>query len=132
MTRVKTDSRRLLTAVELEIMTALWKLGEGTVSRVLDQLPRPRKPAYTSVSTILRILEQKGWVGSRKEGRGHVYVPRIPRESYEATSLRHLIDGVFEGEPVSLVRRLLLIDEALSPADLRALRELLDGKKRSR
>ena len=70
---------KLLTEVELELMTALWKLGEGSVADVLETLPKERKLAYTSVSTILRILEQKKVLKARKEGRGHVYVPMLEK-----------------------------------------------------
>jgi predicted transcriptional regulator len=119
---------RLLTEAELGIMTILWRLGEGTVADVRAALPR--RLAYTSVSTLLRILEQKGVVGSRKEGRGHVYRPRVPKETYEAVSLRHLVGRVFDGAPVSLVRR-LLEQEELSPEELRELRRLVARKARS-
>ncbi len=59
---------RLLTKVELELMTILWRLGEGSVTHVLGELPDGRDLAYTSVSTILRILEQKKILKARKEG----------------------------------------------------------------
>ena len=69
----------LLTEVELEFMNELWALGEGTVRDVLDQLPEGRELAYTSAATILRILEQKNFVTSRKEGKRHVFVPLLAR-----------------------------------------------------
>ncbi len=68
---------RTLTETELELMTPLWKMGEGSVNDILAKLPKERKLAYTSVSTIIRILEQKEVVASRKEGRGHIYFPLI-------------------------------------------------------
>ena len=119
--------RKLLTETELELMTLLWKLSEGTVNDVLEALPAQRKLAYTSVSTILRILEQKDFVGSRKAGRGHVYFPRIPKEDYEETSARDLVDRVFEGDASSLVRRLVEKGD-LSREDLDAIRKALEAK----
>jgi predicted transcriptional regulator len=114
---------RLLTEVELELMTILWRLGEGTVTDVLAALPPERPLAYTSVSTILRILEKKDVLATRKQGRGHVYVPRFTKEVYEAFTLEDLITRVFDGAPSALVRRLVdtkkLSDQEL--ADLRAL-----------
>src|SRR5262245_9314342 len=107
MTPKKKSPERLLTEAELELMTILWRLGEGSVNDVIEKLPRGRDLAYTSVSTILRILEQKGVVGSRKEGRGHIYFSLKPKEEYETTSLQHLVTRVFDGAPSSLVRRLL-------------------------
>ncbi|HEY0706619.1 MAG TPA: BlaI/MecI/CopY family transcriptional regulator, partial [Polyangia bacterium] len=59
-----------LTEVELELMTILWQLGGGTVNEVMAALPEGRTLAYTSVSTILRILEQKGVLSAEKVGRG--------------------------------------------------------------
>jgi predicted transcriptional regulator len=122
---------RLLTQAELEIMTELWRLGEATVHQVMEALPAGRRLAYTSVSTILRILEQKGVVGSRRDGtgRGHVYAPRVPKEDYEALSLRDLIGRVFDGAPVSLVR-CLVENESLSAQELAAIRAMLDDRKR--
>lgn len=130
MTRKK-DTRRagLLTEAELELMGILWKIGGGTVNDVLHALPPGRKLAYTSVSTILRILESKRVLESRKEGRGHVYLPLLDKQSYEATSLQHLVRKVFDGTPSSLVRR-LLEDDALSEQELKSIRALLNERLR--
>jgi BlaI family transcriptional regulator, penicillinase repressor len=124
---------RLLTQAELEIMTVLWRLGEGTVHQVREGLPAGRRLAYTSVSTILRILEQKHVVGSRREGsgRGHTYFPRVPKEEYEARSLRDLIGRVFDGAPLELVR-CLVENESLSPRDMAAMRALLEESDRGK
>jgi predicted transcriptional regulator len=117
----------LLTEVELELMSILWRLGEGTVGDVLAALPAERPLAYTSVSTMLRILEKKRFLRARKQGRGHVYVPLITKESYEAHSLDDLISRVFDGTPTALMR-CLVESERLSRKDLQAIRELLDRK----
>jgi predicted transcriptional regulator len=118
---------KLLTEVELELMAILWKLGEGSVNDVIAALPKGRDLAYTSVSTMLRILEAKKVLQSRKEGRGHVYIPRLAKEAYEATSVQHLVSKVFDGAPASLVRRLIETD-GMSAEDLKAIRALLDRK----
>jgi len=123
-------SRRLLTEAELELMTVLWKLGEATVADVLECLPAGRRRAYTSVSTILRILEQKGVVAARARGRQHVYSPRVGKPVYQAASLRHLVGRVFDGAPVALVRR-LLEEEELTSAELAELRELVERRRPS-
>lgn len=90
---------KLLTETELELMTILWKLGEGSVSEVLEQLSQERDLAYTSVSTILRILEQKGILDTRKEGRGHIYTPLVTKSDYEIRTVKHVVDRVFNGTP---------------------------------
>ncbi|NOJ81922.1 BlaI/MecI/CopY family transcriptional regulator [Myxococcus xanthus] len=120
---------RPLTPVELELMHIVWRLGEVSVADVLAALPPERALAYTSVSTVLRILEQKGVVHSRKQGRGHLYSAVLPRDAYEAQSVRHLVETVFDGTPSALVARLV---EAvpLSASDMDQLRKLLDAKGR--
>jgi predicted transcriptional regulator len=124
---------RALTEVELELMTILWRLGEGggTVNDVIAGLPAERPLAYTSVSTILRILEKKGVLTSRKQGRGHLYVPRVSKTEYESFSVRDLITRVFDGTPSALVR-CLVDSDALSADDVKALRRVLERKTGAR
>lgn len=116
-----------LTEVELEFMCILWKLGEGTVRDVLSLLPAERHLAYTSVSTILRILEQKRVLTSRKEGRGHVYVPRVQKAEYENSLIHQVVDTVFDGEPLSLMRQLLDSSD-LTQADVGELKKMLEER----
>ena len=96
-----------LTEVEFELMSILWRLGEGSVADVIEQLPKDRDLAYTSVSTILRILEQKAILGIRKEGRGHIYIPALKKSEYEAKTVKDVVERVFDGTPAALVRQLL-------------------------
>ena len=117
-----------LTEVELELMTILWRLGEGTVTDVIAQLPPGRRLAYTSVSTILRILEKKGVLTARKDGRAHVYVPAFGKPEYEAFTVQDIVTRVFDGTPAALVSRLLQSEE-LSPRDLDAIRALLAARR---
>jgi len=116
-----------LTAVELEMMNVIWRIGPCSVSQVLEQLSAERELAYTSVSTIVRILEQKGYVTSEKAGRGHLYSAVIGKDEYQAASLKHLVNNVFEGAPSLLVRRLLDSD-ALSAEELAQIKALLRKK----
>jgi predicted transcriptional regulator len=123
----KTQDQRLLTPAELELMTILWDEGPGTVRQVMDALPSDKKPAYTTVSTILRILEQKGFVASHKDGRSHVYAAAVERDRYEGRNLRQLVGSLFGGNPGALVRR-LVTDESLSEEDLLDLQQLVDER----
>jgi predicted transcriptional regulator len=124
-TKAKELEGKLLTETELELMTILWKLDEGSVSDVMERLAKERNLAYTSVSTILRILEQKGILKTRKEGRGHIYTPQIMKSEYEAKTVKHVVDRVFDGTPVALVRQ-LLDTVKLNEDDLEELRKLID------
>ena len=115
-----------LTATELELMTILWEIKEGSVRDIMGQLPADRQLAYTSVSTIVRILEKKNFVLARKEGRGHVYYPAIKKSEYEKFSVSDLIENVFDGTPTSLVR-CLIEDDKLSKSDIDQLKKLIEG-----
>lgn len=131
MKKAKAEAEgKLLTETELELMTILWKLGEGSVAEVIEQLPKERALAYTSVSTILRILEQKKILKTRKEGRGHIYIPQIKKSDYEARTVKHVVDRVFDGTPVALVRQ-LLDSGSFNDNDLKELKKLI-GQAESR
>lgn len=110
--------------VELEMMNIIWRIGPCSVAQVLEQLKPQRELAYTSVSTIVRILEQKGYVTSEKEGRGHLYEAAVSKETYQALSLKRLVSNVFDGAPSVLVQR-LLDSETLSSQELAQIKALL-------
>ncbi|OFZ81366.1 MAG: transcriptional regulator [Bdellovibrionales bacterium RIFOXYD1_FULL_55_31] len=122
--KMKGSSEKLLTDVELELMNILWSIGEGSVADVLEHLSTGRDLAYTSVSTILRILEQKGVLKARKEGRGHIYIPVLKKTDYEAKAVKHVVEKVFEGTPVALVRQ-LLNSVQLDKGEIEELKKLL-------
>ena len=124
---MKKKKSNLLTEVELEFMNELWALEEGTVRDVLAQLPDDRNLAYTSGATILRILEQKGFVTSRKAGKSHVYVPTLAKDAYQTRSLKHLSMKLFDDTPASLVAR-LVDDEDLTEEALGQIRALVDRR----
>lgn len=117
----------LLTEVELEFMNELWAIGEGTVRDVLKRLPEGRNLAYTSGATILRILEQKEFVTSRKEGKSHVYIPLLAKDAYQSRSLKDLSMKLFDDTPASLVARLVNDDELTEEA-LGQIRALVDRR----
>ncbi len=121
---------RPLTDVELELMQLIWRLGECTIRDVFEALPEKRDLAYTTVATMIKILEQKGAVSCQKKDRAITVKPRIQRSEYEVASLKHLNEIVFQGDASSMVTRLL--DEGELTADeLRAIRKLLDERLRS-
>lgn len=91
-----------LTKAEEEIMQVLWSLNEAKVAAIIEQFPEP-KPAYNTVSTIVRILEDKGFVAYRKEGRGHIYYPKVSKAEYSNQSLTKIMDGYFQGSFKSMV-----------------------------
>jgi len=91
-----------LTKAEEQLMQVLWELEEASVKDIIEQLPKP-KPAYNTVSTIIRILESKEFVGHKQKGRGYVYYPLIKKDSYSNQSLHKLMNGYFGGSFKSMV-----------------------------
>ncbi len=116
-----------LTEVELELMNAIWDLGTCTVKDVHQALSKGRDLAYTSVATMMKILEQKGALQSQKGDRAHTYQTLITRGEYETSSLRHLANNLFHGDPTTMVMR-LLNDTHLSKDEIQAIRKVLDDR----
>lgn len=83
-----------LTKAEEQIMQVLWDLEKGFVKDVIDKLPEP-KPAYNTVSTIIRILETKGFIDHEAFGKSHRYFPLISREEYKSFATEKLLSGYF-------------------------------------
>ena len=94
--------QKQLTKAEEQIMQVLWDLKEASVKQIIEQLDEP-KPAYNTVSTIIRILETKGFVSHKPEGRGYVYFPLLEKSEYSNQSLHKLMNGYFGGSFKSMV-----------------------------
>jgi predicted transcriptional regulator len=110
---------------ELDVMTALWASGSGTVTEVRDALDTPL--AYTTILTILRNLEAKGYVRHEEEGRAHRYFPRIKQKAAQRNALRRLVDTLFTGSPEALLAQ--LVDEHdLTADDLRRIARKLGSR----
>ena len=116
-----------LTEVELEFMTELWALGQGSVRDVLARLAPERNLAYTSAATILRIMEQKEFVESEKHGKTFVYRPVLAKDAYQTKTLRDLSNKLFDGTPATLVAR-LVDDDGISEDALKEIRALLERR----
>ncbi|MGC4121725.1 MAG: BlaI/MecI/CopY family transcriptional regulator [Myxococcales bacterium] len=131
---MKTPARPLpvLTRAESEVMQALWHLGEATVQQVLEKLGKDL--AYTTVLTLVRILEQKGYVTHGPHpagGKAHLFKPAVEPQKARRMHARDLIDRLFGGSPQTLVAG-LIEDEALSREELQALRERIDQQLETR
>ena len=115
---------------ELDVKRVLWELGSGTVAEVRERLPADL--AYTTVLTILRNLEGKGFVRHEEEGKAHRYFPLVARLAAERSAVARLVDRLFQGSPELLLTR-LVDDHELSPEQLRRLtlrlRQRLDADR---
>jgi predicted transcriptional regulator len=112
---------------EAEIMEVLWDFGPSTVSEVKERVPD--ELAYTTVLTILRNLEAKGFVTHDPEGKAHRYSPLIERGAAQRSALRAMADKFFKGS-TAMVLTHLVADEKLKPDDLKRLRTLLAKRGR--
>lgn len=95
------NSPLVLTRAEEEVMQILWKIEKGMVHDLLEKFPEP-KPAYNTVSTIVRILEQKGFVGHKAYGRTHEYFPVISKSDYTKSYFRNFVTNYFGNSYKSL------------------------------
>ena len=116
-----------LTEVELQLMNVIWLLGTCTVKEVQTEIFKERELAYTSVATIMKILESKGIVKSEKTDKAHVYTTLISKENYEKQSLEHLAENLFQGDSSMMVMR-LLDNSNISQKELDAIREVLNSR----
>ena len=118
-----------LTQRELDIMGVLWDRGEATVTEVRDRIDPDL--SYTSISSMIRTLELKGYVSHRRgEGKTHVYFPAIEAEKAGETVLKRVLDKVYGGSPIKLLAH--LVDQRKIPEkELARMRDLLKKKKRA-
>jgi len=100
LARKKTNT---LTEGEHRIMEVLWQLGSGTVAEVAEKLDGENGSAYTTVLTMMRIMRDKGYLACRKDGRAHVYTPKVNREKAAQKAVRQLLTKFFSGSPGELV-----------------------------
>lgn len=118
-----------LTAVEYELMTVLWTLGQGTVRDVMESLPKERKLAYTSVSTMLRILQKKQLLHYEKSGRQHIYAPKISKSYFIKDTVSEVVSELFDGSPIELAA-FLLKDVSLNKEEIASLKALIQKKSK--
>ncbi len=119
-----------LTKAEEQVMQVLWKLGPSFVKDVVAAMPRPR-PAVTTVSTIVRILEEKGYVGHVAFGRSHRYHALLNKDLYGQGNAKRLLKDYFEGSPRQLLSHFIEREE-LDAQELEELLKLIQAKKKNR
>lgn len=122
MARTKSPT---LTEAELRLMNVLWDVGAASVNDVVDALPPETPLAYNTVLTMLRILEQKGYIQHIKEGRAFIYRPLVNRDEARVSALRHLIGRFFDNSP-ELLALTLLKHESLGSDDLDRLKQMIE------
>lgn len=114
-----------LTDAEAQVMAVLWRQNSASVGDVVDSLKKTRAVTYSTVQTILRILETKGYVAHDKVARAFVYRPLVDERQARRRALRHLALRLFEGSPSLLVLN-ILEDEDIDQAERKRLRKLIE------
>ena len=122
MARTKSPT---LTEAELRLMRVLWAKGKATVSEVADALHSGPPLAYTTVLTMLRILERKGYIDHEKQGRAFVYEPVIDRSEACSKAVRYVVSRFFNNSPELLVLN-ILENEKIDPKELKRLKKLIE------
>ncbi len=115
------------TELELEILKVLWRNGQLTGREVRDRLAEVRDLAYTSVMTVMGIMEDKGYVKRKKSGKTFIYTPRVMEAATKKRMLRDVVDRVYEGSTMSVVVNLLESDD-IDSDELKQLRALIKRK----
>jgi predicted transcriptional regulator len=119
-----------LTRAEEQIMQILWTLGQGFVNDILDRISDP-KPAYNTVSTIVRILERKGFVGYTAFGKSHQYYPVISKKEYTRSFMRRLVSNYFGNSYKEMVS-FFAQEENLSLEEMEDIRNFMKDQIREK
>ncbi|MDF1545189.1 MAG: BlaI/MecI/CopY family transcriptional regulator [bacterium] len=117
-----------LTETELRLMEVIWRKGEATVHQILEELPQKSAPAYNSVLTIVRIMEQKGYLTHIKNGRSYVYRPAIERSDVSRKAIRKVAKNFFNDSPQQLLLNIIK-SEKLNADDLRELVKMIEEQE---
>lgn len=121
----------VLTKKEETIMTVIWDIKRALVKDVIDQIPNP-KPPYTTISSVVRILEKKGFVGHKAYGKTHEYFPLVTKLAYKKFALKNFLINHFDGSLEKVVS-FMVKEKALSEAEVndiwRFIQQHKSGKK---
>ena len=115
-----------ITRAQEDILKALWEIGDGAVSDVLDILPEP-KPAYNTVATVIKVLEKKGYVSHKTYGKTNVYFPVVAKKEYAGSILKDTFKNFFNGS-LNLMFSQFVKGKKVSLNELEELRKLLDNE----
>jgi predicted transcriptional regulator len=113
-----------LTEAELRLMKLLWQRGESAIGDLVAAMPDGAALAYNSVLTTVRILEQKGYVRHRQEGRAFLYSPRVAEHEASRSEIRHIMNRFFGNSRERLLLS-LLDDDEITHAELKTLKEMI-------
>jgi len=114
-----------LTKTEERIMQVLWKLQKAFVRDIIDELDEEPKPPYNTISSIVRLLEKKGYVNYKAYGKTYEYFPAISKDEYTKTTFSKMLSGYFDSSPASLLS-FMVKEEKLSEKDIEEIKKLIN------
>jgi len=118
---------KTLTKAEEQVMQVLWKLQRAYLKDIVDAMPEP-KPHSNTVSTVIKILIDKGFIDHEVHGRVHCYFPKVSKEEYSGSTIKNIVDGYFEGSFADVVS-FMVHQKDLKVADLELLLKEMKNKK---
>ena len=113
-----------LTKKEEEVMLIFWQLEKAFVKEIIAELPDP-KPPYNTISSIVRILDRKGYLDFKKYGNTYQYFPAISKADYRKKFMKKVMKGYFDNSPASLLS-FMVNEESLSPEEVEQLKQIID------
>ncbi|TCD27322.1 BlaI/MecI/CopY family transcriptional regulator [Pedobacter psychrodurus] len=119
-----------LTKAEERIMQVLWKLQKAFVKDIIDELEEEPKPPYNTISSIVRLLEKKGYVNYKAYGKTYEYFPAITKDEYTKTTFSKLFSGYFDNSPTSLLS-FMVKEEKLSEKDIEEIKKIINQDSKS-
>lgn len=119
-----------LTKSEERIMQMMWKLKKAFVKDIIDALNEDPPPPYNTISSVVRLLEKKGFVGFKAYGKTYEYFPLISKAEYRKSSFKKMMSGYFDNSVESLVS-FMVKEQTLSDDDLTKINEIISKNKRS-
>ncbi|MDR6564321.1 MULTISPECIES: BlaI/MecI/CopY family transcriptional regulator [unclassified Arcicella] len=116
-----------LTKTEEKIMQALWELKSAFVKDIIEKMDEEPKPPYNTISSVVRILEKKGYVGYKAYGKTYEYFPIIAKAEYAKKTFKKILNNYFDNSASSLLS-FLVKEESISSEELDVLKSIIDGK----
>ncbi|MBY5950381.1 MULTISPECIES: BlaI/MecI/CopY family transcriptional regulator [Algoriphagus] len=118
-----------ISANEERMMRVLWRIGQGLVRDILNELDEP-KPPYTTIASTVRLLESKGYLTHKVYGNTHMYIPLISQEEYSKGKINHMVSNFFQGS-VSNFLSFMVNEKKISKNEIKDLQKLIDDAEKN-
>ena len=117
-----------LTKTEERVMQLFWKLKKAFVKDIIEALPDNPKPPYNTISSVVRILEKKGYLGFKAYGKTYEYFPLVTKSQFRKFSFKKMLSGYFDNSVDNLLS-FMVKEENLTEADIKKIKDIIDGKQ---